>query len=279
VALAAHPVRRSFSARDGARLSYLVWGAKDLPAVLCLHGGMACAMDWWQLGERLASANRVVALDQRGCGESVWDDDARYGIEPIVDDVVALAERVDLREAVVIGHSLGAAAACLLAVRQPELVRALVLEDGGPRDTTPQPRVFAEPIPPSFASREAALEYLADTGAAGRGRAPWVLETRFVQRDDGSLSWRADVEGAARWAAAGGEPLVLMLWDLVPRIACPTLVVRGAESTVFPPDVPTRMAGLNDLVETVEIAGAGHGVHYEQPDAFAASVERFLAAL
>jgi pimeloyl-ACP methyl ester carboxylesterase len=126
-----------------------------------------------------------------------------------------------------------------------------------------------------FATRDEALAYLTAAGLGGRGRAPWVLETRFLD-EGGRLVWRADVAGTARWAAAGGEPLLLTLWDEVARLRCPTLVVRGEESTVFPADVPVRMAALNPLLSTVEIVGAGHGVHYEQPEAFVTAVRGFL---
>lgn len=269
--------RAFFQSPDGRRLSYVVWGPGQDETVVLLHGGMACALDWWQVAAGLQPGWTVVALDQRGCGESDWDPLARYGIEPIVSDALALAEELELTRPAVVGHSLGAAAACLLAVRRPDLVSRLVLEDGGPRDGAPRPRVFDRPVPTDFASRQETLEYLAETGLGGRGRAPWVLETRFAELPDGRLAWRADVEGASRWAGAGGEPLILTLWDEVPRLACPTLVVRGEESPVFPADVPLRMAELNPLVSHVEIAGAGHGVHYEQPAAFVEVLRTFLS--
>jgi esterase len=270
--------RAFFQAPDGRRLSYVVWGPGQDETVLLLHGGMACALDWWEVATGLQPGWTVVALDQRGCGESDWDPLARYGIEPIVSDALALVAELDLSRPAVVGHSLGAAAACLLAARRPDLVSRLGLEEGGPRDGAPRPRVFDRPIPSEFSSRQEALAYLAETGLGGRGRASWVLETRFEERADGRLAWRADVAGAARWAAAGGEPLVLALWEEVARLACPTLVVRGEESTVFPPDVPRRMAELNPLVSHVEIAGAGHGVHYEQPGAFVEVLRTFLTA-
>jgi pimeloyl-ACP methyl ester carboxylesterase len=271
--------RAFVDAADGTRLSYVVWSRGRGPVALLLHGGMACALDWWQVANALSDDWTVVAPDQRGCGESDWDPQARYGIEQILEDLAALESDIDLGQAAVVGHSLGAAAACLLAARRPELVRGLVLEDGGPRDGAPRPRVFDRPIPREFASVEAAREYLHETGLGGNGRAPWVLDTRFRKLPDGGVAWRADVDGAARWAAAGGEPLVLSLWNEVPRLRCPALVVRGAESAVFPADVPPRLAALNPLVSTVEIPDAGHGVHYERPEAFIAAVQDFLSTV
>jgi esterase len=268
--------RATFTTPDGTRLSYAAWDGPTDRTVLLLHGGMACALDWWQVAVGLRDEWTIVALDQRGCGESDWDPDARYGIEQLAEDAALLIGELQLAPVLLAGHSLGAAAACLLAARRPELVVRVVLEDGGPRDGVPRPPIFDRPIPLEFASRGDALAYLRVTGLGGRGRAPWVVETRFVKDGDGRLVWRADVAGTARWAAAGGEPLLLKLWDDVGRLRCPTLVVRGEESTVFPAEVPVRMAALNPLVSTVEIAGAAHGVHYEQPEAFVAAVRGFL---
>ncbi len=265
--------------RDGHRLSYLVWGETTNPTLLLLHGGTACAADWWEVASAFAGEWRVIAPDQRGCGRSDWDTAARYGIGQLLDDLGQLTAATRLENAVVVGHSLGAGAALLLAARRPELVRALVLEDGGPRDGSPRPRALDREIPRGFASPEAALAFLAESGLGGRGRADWVLRTRFAEEPDGNLRWLADMAGARRWSAAGGEPLLAALWDEVPRLRCPTLYVRGAESSVVPPDVPRRMAELNPLVRPVEIAGAGHGVHYEQSDAFIAVVREFLAGL
>jgi esterase len=247
--------------------------------MLLLHGGTACAADWWPVAEAFAGRWRVVAPDQRGCGRSDWDPEARYGIEPLLEDLAVLAAQLELADVVLVGHSLGAAAACLLAAERPELVRVLVLEDGGPRDGSPRPRVFEREIPATFADREEARAFLAATGLGGRGLADWVLDTRLQTLPDGRLGWHADMAGHARWAAAGGEPRILTLWDEVAKLRCPTLVVRGEESPLFPREVPVRMAELNPLVRWVEIPGAGHGIHYEQPEAFVAALQELLAAL
>ena len=263
--------------RDGHRLSYLVWGEITNPALLLLHGGTACAADWWQVASAFAGEWRVIAPDQRGCGRSDWDTSARYGIGQLLDDLGELVAATRLESAAVVGHSLGAGAALLLAARRPELVRALVLEDGGPRDGSPRPRALDREIPAGFASPEDALAFLAEAGFGGGGRADWVLRTRFAAEPGGHLRWLADMAGARRWAEEGGEPLLAALWDEVPRLRCPTLYVRGGESPLVPPDVPQRMLRLNRLVRHVEIAGAGHGVHYERPDEFVAVVREFLA--
>ena len=243
--------RATFTTPDGALLSYAVWDGPADRTVLLLHGGMACALDWWQVAAELRDDWTVVALDQRGCGESAWEPEARYGIEPFADDAAHLISLLRLEPVALVGHSLGAGAACLLAARRPELVSKLVLEDGGPRDGVPRPPIFDRPIPLEFASRDDALSFLRESGLGGRGRAPWVLETRFVQDGDGRLVWRADVAGTARWAAAGGEPLLLELWSEVGRLRCPTLVVRGERVD----RVPRRRARQDGCAQLARLDG------------------------
>jgi len=259
--------RGSFRLSGGLTLSYLRWGEDGAPDLLLLHGGNLSADDWQEVAPGLAAAGwRVTALDLRGCGESDWDPEARYGVEQIVADVAEL----DLASFVLVGHSLGAVAACVYAVRHPEQVRACVMEDGGPADHTKPSALDNDPTV-VFDSAEEAL------AALPRGLAAWVAETRFRRLDDGRVTWRSDLAGRVRWAQGGGEPLIPGLWPYVEALRCPTLVVRGADSPLFRADYARRMAELNPMIRLVEIPQAGHLVHCVQPQAFTRTVLDFLA--
>lgn len=268
--------RRSLALGDDQRLSYLVWGDPAGDPMVLLHGGAGCALDWWEIAPPFAGDHRIVAPDQRGCGHSDWDPQLRYGAGQFCSDVQALIGDQRLAGCVLVGHSLGAVTACLLAARHPELVRALVLIDGGPRDDLPNPRGVFQAIPAEFSSRDEAQAFLAVSPLSGRGRVGWLYDARFRELDDGRVVWCTDMAGIGRWFAAGGEPIIASLWDEIPRLRCPTLVVRGADSDMFPPDVPPRMAALNDRVRWVEIEDADHGVHYVQPEATVAAIAAFL---
>jgi pimeloyl-ACP methyl ester carboxylesterase len=257
--------RSSLELADGQRLSYLTWGDPEAPPLVLLHGGACAAADWQQVAPALAETRYVVAPDLRGCGESDWDPQLRYGVRQMVDDTRELAARLGLGRFHLVGHSLGAVAAIVHAAEHPEELRRVVLEDGGPADRTRPPRL--ESTPALFADAEQALAWLHVPA--------WVVGTR-LRPAGGRLEWRADMEGRKRWADAGGEPLLPVLWPFVERVSVPALLVRGALSQPFPRETAERMVELNPRIRLVEIAGAGHLVHYEQPDAFLAEVQAFL---
>ena len=269
-------LRHGFVLSDGLSLSYLEWGDASDAELLLLHGGGLNATDWRDVAPELAAAGfHVTAPDLRGCGESDWDPDVRYGVEQIVADVEELGRHLGLRTFALVGHSLGAIAACVYAARRPEQVRACVMEDGGPADHT-KPSALENPtiVFDSEAEARAVLE-----GYLRRGVPDWVVESRFRRLDDGRLTWRSDIAGRVRWAAEGGEPLIPGLWPYVVELQCPTLVVRGSESSLFRADYAQRMTEINANISLTTIPEAGHLVHCAQPDAFLAAVLGFLASL
>ena len=191
-------LQHKFVNTNGIRMHYVEQGSGPL-VVLC-HGWPESWYSWRHQIPALAAAGfRVVAPDQRGCGHSDWDPQTRYGAEQSCSDVLALAGDQQLAGFVLVGHSLGAVTACLLAARNPDLVRALVLIDGGPRDDIPNPSGVFQAIPAEFSSRDEAQAFLASSPLSGRGRVDWLYEPRFRELDDGRVVWRTDMAGIGRW--------------------------------------------------------------------------------
>jgi len=265
--------RRTFALEDGLEFSVAQWGAAEAPDLVLLHGGGLSADDWREVAPQLAAAGfHVTAPDLRGCGESDWDPEARYGVEQMLTDVDELLARLEIPRYILVGHSLGAVASCVQAARRPERVVACVLEDGGPANHT-KPSALANPTI-MFESEEHVRAALASS--LPRGVPDWVIGSRFRRLDDGRLTWKSDIPGRVRWSAAGGEPLIAALWPYVEQIASPTLVIRGAESPLFLAEYAERMTRVNSHICLVTIPGAGHLVHCEQPVQFTAAVLEFL---
>jgi pimeloyl-ACP methyl ester carboxylesterase len=113
------------------RLAALRWpGLLGTPTVIAVHGITANAWAWDPFAHHLAGGAQVVAVDLRGRGRSL-ETAGPYGIRRHADDVAAVIEQLD-GPAFVIGHAMGAAVALMTARRHPQLVRDLVLVDGGP---------------------------------------------------------------------------------------------------------------------------------------------------
>ena len=97
----------------------------------------------------------------------------------------------------------------------------------------------------------------------------------LVRRADGLWTWRTDP--AARDASTAHAGLsVDAYWAMLPRITCPTLLVRGAHSRLLTSETAARMLeGLPDG-RLVEVPESSHMVHQENPEGFIAAVRPFL---
>jgi pimeloyl-ACP methyl ester carboxylesterase len=248
---------------EGVRVAVHEWGDEGAPVLVLLHGGGLSSAEWTELAPRLATARRVVAFDARGCGGSDRDPELRYGVRTIADDLEQVCGSLGLSHFVLAGHSLGAVVACVYAAEHPDLVRSLVLIDGGPADHT-RPSSLDDP-PLAFATRDHAA------AALGRllpnGFPDWYLDTRFAMRDDGTFEWRSDIAGRVEWSRRGGEPLIPGLWPYVEALGMPTTVLRGDDSPLFTRENAVRMTQVNPNVRLVDVPGAGHFVHIDRPDA------------
>jgi pimeloyl-ACP methyl ester carboxylesterase len=98
--------------------------------VLAVHGITSNALCWQFLADELGGAIRLVAPDLRGRGFS-RSLPGPYGMAAHVTDLLSVLNRLHRRRAIVVGHSMGAYVAALLAARHPQRVKRLVLVDGG----------------------------------------------------------------------------------------------------------------------------------------------------
>ncbi|MFG2626800.1 alpha/beta fold hydrolase [Streptomyces sp. NPDC048473] len=181
----------------GTRLAYRVWGDPSAPPVVLVHGRGGDSRTWTEIAERLAAEHRVYAFDFRGHGLSDWP--GRYSFELFRDDLHAFLEARNLAGATVVGHSMGAAAAYLLAEQEPGLIGRLVLEEvpppfpldppRGPVERPDEELVFDWPVVPSInaqlnepdpAGRERLGEITAPTLVIGGGPASQIAQERLV---------------------------------------------------------------------------------------------------
>ncbi len=220
---------------NGVRLAWREWAGGDArPPVLLIHGLASSKRIWDLVGPILGRERRVVALDQRGHGESDKPDEG-YDIEQGVRDDRALTEALGLRLPIVVGHSWGAAVALAYASLYPYGVSAAVLVDGGVSDMQSRPgasweRVERDLMPPDYAgtSRAGFLERM-----RSRRDLPWRPELdeivlNIVQlREDDTIGPRLSRENHRR--------ILRSLWEFRPAdyfesVACPVTIVLAESS-------------------------------------------------
>jgi pimeloyl-ACP methyl ester carboxylesterase len=126
---------------NGIRLAYRRFGAPFAPTIVLLHALGETSESWQKIASGLAVDYCVYAVDLRGHGDS--DQPGGYRLELMREDVLAFLQELELAPTILIGHSMGAIVAYLVAEEKPSAVRKLILEDPAP-PLARQPRALPQ---------------------------------------------------------------------------------------------------------------------------------------
>jgi 3-oxoadipate enol-lactonase len=246
-------------------------GRPGAPTVLLLHGWTANAdLNWFSSFHALQEAGyHVVALDHRGHGRGIrtWK---QFRMRDAADDAVALLDVVGVRQAIVVGYSMGGAVAQLVWRRHPERVLGLVLcaTSSVFAESEREKRWFAAMTAMSVASR-------VTPGVARRAVAQWVLDRRQTTVD---VQWMMDELHRNDWTAVLGAGAALGRFDSRPWLAeidVPTAVVHTRFDRVVPPFRQRTLSNGIPGAVTFEIDG-DHSIVATAPGRF---VPALLSAL
>ncbi len=263
---------------NGINLHYLEWGNTDRPTILMLHGISQQAHSWDFISLPLSVDYRVIALDQRGHGDSDWSPNGNYSTDIYVGDIEGFVGAMGLQNFHLMGHSMGGRNSLAWASGRPGVLKSLTIVDTGPetqrrgQNRIQQFRELPDELDTldEFASR--VMEY---TGR-NREQTMGALKYSIRQRQDGKWTWKYDkamrVSGfrAPTWTPE-------QLWDGWRKIDCPALVVRGARSDIFADETMVRMAEEHPDCTTVTVENAGHLVQGDNPPDFLAAVRGLLS--
>lgn len=264
----------------GLRFHFRDWAgpAEDAPALVMLHGYTGHARSWDRFAEALSRHYRVLALDQRGHGETAWAPPDAYGTQEMVADLAAFVAALRLTGFTLLGLSMGGQVAIHYAGSQPAELERLVIVDIGPeiiatgmnriRDNQNNREVF-DTVEEAFAQARAA-----------NSRPP---EDHHFQRVRASLMLTEDGRWTYRFDRTLRDPTVLRPrpsteenWAAVAGVSVPTLLLRGDDSDILDPDIAARMAETIGDCRLVEIQDSGHPIPLDQPQRFLEAVEAFL---
>jgi pimeloyl-ACP methyl ester carboxylesterase len=260
------PVDR-FVTVSGLRLRCRDWGGDGRP-LLALHGAAAHAHWWDPVAPHLAAHFRVLALDWRGHGRSAWPRPPAYRTEDFSADLVGVIERLGLEDVVMVGHSMGGHNAMAFAAWHPDRLARLVIVDARPHVNLERLWALQHRAPrpqTEFPSPAAAL-------ARFRLRPPETIAPPSLLRAIARRGLTRLPSGRWRYRfdpACERTRVPVDAWGLLPRIAVPTLVVRGEHSTILHRDVALRMTKALPAATLEEIPGAHHHVTLDAPRALA----------
>jgi pimeloyl-ACP methyl ester carboxylesterase len=266
---------------NGLTLHYVEWGGLPAKPLVLLHGITGHARTWDRLARDLAPKYRVLALDQRGHGDSDAAGDGDYRTGTMADDLGAFADRLGLVTFTLLGLSMGGRVAISYAGAHAERVERLVIVDIGPEIHA----LGLERVRSMMAAAPERIESEAHAILYARAGNPKADEAELRHRvihglkrgADGSLTWKYD-KALRDMMRTGGRRDTIDLWAPLARIACPTLLIRGADSDIFSPEIAKKMLERLPDGRLVEVVEAGHSVPTDQPGEFARVVRTFLDA-
>jgi esterase len=257
------------------------WGNSEAPPLLLLHGLFGNSHEWDTVAQRLSAHRRVIVPDQRGHGAADWARE--YTAADFCADVTQLVDTLQLPRFDLVGHSMGGIVSLLYAAGHVERVERLVLVDIGPESLSDD------------AARDGFLEMLRQCGHASY-RSPREAAEQWCAADPlaraaetlrwarhglregpgGRWTWRVDTAGIGGFLTAA--PNAEALWAAVEQIRFPALVLHGEASWALPRPDALALAKRLPYGSAVEVAGAGHDLGVQAPEAVAHHVSAFLGA-
>ena len=266
-----------FVQANGMRLHYLDWGNRDKPKMLLLHGGAQSAHSWDFFALAMRDHFHIVALDQRGHGDSAWSEAGDYDTAFHVADVQACTDALGFDTFILIGLSMGGRNAYSFAALYPAKVQRLVVVDVGP-DVQAEGRRHIREFLEGTETFES-FDWLVERVRRFNPRRPEAqirgsLLNNLKQLEDGRWTWKHDRRRGIR-RDRGGE-MTDAAWAELAKIQAPTLIVRGAESNMLSIETATKMHNTLKDSQLVEVPHAGHLVQGDNPVGFERAVRVFL---
>ncbi|GIK42586.1 MAG: hydrolase [Chloroflexota bacterium] len=260
---------------NGLKLHYVEWnagknGISQKPVMLLLHGVTGNARLWDHIAHAFQHEYRVLALDMRGHGDSGWSSKEAYESTDLASDLAAFFIGLGLRKAIIIGLSWGGLVGLIHTAEYPDTVHKLVLVDIGCEFDEPETAV---PNRPQAFEDEQSLETY--ERSANPFPAMWTMRPGIrasVREENGKLVRKHDPVFAKRWPFRN-----MSYWEYAKRVACPTLLLRGAHSFVLSAEIAARTAESIPGCHFEEIPNSAHLIPLDNPPAFEAAVRKFLA--
>jgi pimeloyl-ACP methyl ester carboxylesterase len=263
----------TFTASDNLLLHCLDYGGEGRPPLLFLHGGSAHAHWWDFVAPAFTKHFHVMALDQRGHGDSPWTREWAYGTRHYIADLHQIITAWGFGPPVLVGHSMGGHNVMVCAGSYSEIVRAVAIIDSPatyPASAKQALKEMAERRPRRFDSLEeavAAFRTVPNDTAAAPEIMRHVAINSFRLESDGKWVHKIDRRTMLR------DPIDA--WPLLARIQCPALYVRPA-STPMPRDYGQQIAARMPRGRFAIVPDSHHHVLLDNPQGLMVALQEFF---
>ncbi len=262
--------------------------SENAPVILCMHGLTRNSADFHDLAMHLKDRYRVISADQRGRGQSQWDDEpARYALPVYCQDMVKLLDHLGAGRVILIGTSMGGLMAMIMGVTVRDRLIAAIINDVGPViEASGLARIasYTGKTKPVTSWNDAAetAKLLNAVAFPDYGAADWMAFAHrlYVEGEDGVPVLAYDptisrgLEAAAQTQVV--PPDLWPMWDGLNGL--PMLAIRGGLSDLLSAETLATMAERHAGLQTVTVPDRGHAPMLDEPVAVAA-IDAFLSGL
>ena len=254
---------------SGLTFHYLDWGNAGATPLVLLHGLTGAALLWRRVAEHFAPIYHVVALDQRGHGDTEHAPDGAYGTDDFVGDLEAFVDALGFDRFILCGQSMGGHNTIAYTARHPERVICALANDIPPSLSWERPE--SPETPPVFASIE---QFVAEQRESNPLTPQWGHELSAEARlkpVDGGWTARVDPNVSRNWSPTD-------LWEEAKTITRPIFFIRGGQSRVLDAQTLQDMDMAIPTARSITLEQAGHSTYLDMEPEWLAGAGEFFAA-
>lgn len=259
---------------DDVRIHYYRTGAGEKPPLVLLHGFSDNGLGWSDAAREWEGDFDIIMADARGHGLSSGSASGNYQRQAMAEDAAALIRALNVAPVLLGGHSMGAGVAAVVTSEYPDLVRAVMLEDGA---------LFVPRVSSASSQEER------------RSRFGWLAESRAQSLEERKAACKKNTGWSdvtvEQWAiakdqlneallSAGPAPVIgnRPPLEILASIRCPLLLVTAdpARGAMITPELTAQALAAQPLARELHIPNAGHCVRYDQPQVYAERVGEWL---
>lgn len=246
-------------------MAYTHWQSEmSDKTIICVHGLTRNGRDFDSLARQLVQHGHIYCPDIVGRGKSDWLSDYQfYDFEQYISDMMTLMAQIKAKDIIWIGTSMGGIMGMLMAAMPNTPVSALILNDVGniiPKESLQQIANYVG-LAPSFKTFEAGKDYFKTTHHefAPMSDENWnfLASHSLTEQNDGmfALAYDPNIGTKMREGDLTQDVDLTPIWSV---ITCPTMIIRGENSTLLPKSTVQNMIKSKQNVSYIEVPTAGH---------------------
>lgn len=263
---------------NGINIHYLDWGGNSPRNLLLAHGQNGTAHNWDFVARELRDEFHVIALDQRGHGESDHSREG-YAVTAFAADFAEFAQAVGIVPFDLVGASLGARNGISYAGDHSDQLKHFVCLDYGPEMSATSAKKQVDGMvrrPLGWRNHDEFVEYSSRLNPRAsldyiRNQAQHGLRLnyadKYVPRHDPDMFWINGGFGARE---------VPHLWEQWAKIRCPILELKGGHSDFLSPEIVARMQEIQPSMQFLEVPDSGHPIPADNPEFLLQELRQFL---